>query len=172
MATYSVNNFIDPSYLVDDKIKIRDIGGNSRITITNNTGTVFYTNGKNVAIKTSSEKNIILLDFSTNVEAIQALNKLKTAYSKVVENFNKKNDPQVEPKDIIFNSDLGNVADGQIAFPIPDGVDIFTVTINGVNITTYTIFNVTMFSNYIEIDIVTLGYGINSDDEVIIKYFS
>lgn len=167
MATYSVNNFIDPSYVISDKIKIRDINGNSKLTITNNTGTVFYTSTKNVVIKTRSEKNVIMLDFSTNVEAIQALNKLKTAYSKVVDNFNKKNEPQVEPQDVIFNEELGNISDGQTAFPVPSGVEIFTITINGVNITTYT-----EFDGYIEIDTVTLGYGIESDDEVIIKYFS
>lgn len=167
MATYSVSNFIDPSYQIGDKIKIRDINNNSKITITNNTGTVFYTSGKNVAIKTRSEKNIILLDFATNLEAIQALNKLKNAYSTVVDNYKKKNEPQPDTSEISFNPDLGNISDGQTVFPIPEGVDVFTVAINGVNVSTYT-----TYTNYLEIDVTTLGYAIESDDEIIIKYFS
>ena len=168
MASFSKDNFIVPGFEISKNLKLRNISNIVVITITNNTGAVFYTQGSNVLIKTTSEANIIILDFATNVEATLALNKLKNAYSLVVEN-KKKADSKTDPLDVIYHESLGNIVDGQTTFQVPPNVEIFTVAINGVNITTY---DYNIIDGYIVIDIVELGYGIESDDEIIIKYFN
>jgi hypothetical protein len=169
MATYSITNFIQPGYEQSNQIRIRDKNGGIKLTIANNTGTVFYSKDNIVFIKTASEKNINKLVFANNVEAIQAVGKLKTAYGFVVKNYKDRNKPTVDPETVTFNSDIGNISNGQYHFPIPQPVsEIFIVSINGVIISTWSYDSA---NSWVEIDITELGYSIDTEDEVIIKYF-
>jgi len=168
-ATYSKKNFIQPGFELLDQIRIRDVKNVVRLTIYNNSGSVFFTNGSNIKIKTASENNIITLDFSTKKEATEALIMLKDAYSIVIKNFNDKKKAVIDPEILEFNSDNLNISNGQTVFPIPDDAnDVFLVSINGVVITPWEYI---VSDSVVSIDVNVLGYDIDIEDEVVIKYF-
>lgn len=169
MATYSSSNFIQPGFETSNQIRIKDKKGALKLTITNNTSTVFYSKDNIIFIKTASENNILKLDFDNKVDAIKALNKLKSAYSFVSKNYKNRNKPKVDPETKIFNSDIGNISNLQYHFPIPNTAsEILIVSINGVVISTWTYDSL---NSWVEIDTSELGYNIDTNDEVIIKYF-
>ena len=85
MATYNKNNFVVPVG-ESTSLKIRDCKLAIRHTLYNNTATNFYVDKNYIIIKTDSDNNLIKLDFATNIEALQALVKLKQSYTLVKTN--------------------------------------------------------------------------------------
>ena len=167
MATYNKDNFLAPvnqnTFLV-----IRDISNKQRHKIYHNTATTFLSKNKLVQIKTSSENNIISLDFSSDLEAKQALNKIRQGYIVVKTNFDNASKSEVNIEECVYTPEDGNVVDGQDQFYLPEAQKMFVVSINGVNIIDY---DFDLETKILTVDVATLGYIIEASDVIEIKYF-
>jgi hypothetical protein len=190
MATFSKNNFIIPVGVDSSNLRLRDIKGNLKHTIVNNSNSTFYTNGANVIIRTDGDTTDIKLNFGSVAEAIQALSLLNKEYSKIKNNIVTKkhtdlvnvidtvitegrNGINIIPKQILFSNAQDNnntlpIIDNQTEFIITDATSIHSVSINGVIINDYS-FDVSIKCLNIEVEY--LGYDIDRFDEVLVKYF-
>lgn len=178
MANYSKLNFCIPAG-ESTSIRIRDISGSIRYTIYNNLETLFFNNNNTIIIRTVGDITDIILDFSTKVEAIQALSILNMEYAKIKKNYDDKQLATLieeigsvsgQTKEIIFSSEPGAnpINNNQIVFNIPDAVSINSVIINGVVINDY-IF--TSGNRNVTLDTFSIGYDIEDSDEILIKYY-
>lgn len=178
MADYSKNNFVIPASPQDTSLRIRDIRGQIRFTIYNNTETVFYNSENIVVIKTDDgDITTILLDFATKIEAIQALSILNSEYLTIRNNFLlKQRDDLIESigiaisgdeKQIIFSdaSTSGSIVDNQVDFSIPDAIIVNSVFINGISVSEF-IFD----KNSKILTLESIGYNIEASDEVLVLY--
>lgn len=167
MATYNKDNFIVPvnqnTFLV-----IRDTSNKQRYKIYHNTVSAFMVKNNVLQIKTTSENNIICLDFSSDLEAKQALTRIRNAYIDVKTNFDNKDIKELTIEESIYLPEDNLINDGQDSFLLPDAKSILIVAINGVNIDDYTF---DLDSKILNIDTDILGYIIESDDLIEIKYF-
>jgi hypothetical protein len=189
MATYNKDNFVIP---VGDNIflKLRDKDGIIRHTFYHNSISSFFVSNTNIIIKTVSDNNTITLDFPSNTDALHGLVKLKSAYSLVKKNYDKQKtsckptppcppepcplppDTEINLRRFVFSDEPDandTLVDGQTAFSLPSEARIIqSVSINGVLINDYSFDSQT---NILIIIPSLIGYGIEEDDELMIKYF-
>jgi hypothetical protein len=198
MANFSKKNFIIPIGVDSTSLRIRDTKGQLKHTILNNSNTTFFNTGNFVIIRTTGDTTDIRLDFTCRSEAVQALTLLNSEFANLKRNISakKKSDfldqiddiigggtgggtgggagftPNVEPRKYLFTNETDAdkpIEEGQLVFQMPDYTSkIHSVYINGVVINDY-LYNKTYKT--ITIDPSMIGYGIESDDEVMVNYF-
>ncbi len=164
MATYSKSNFIiQPNS--DTFLRIKNIGGMITYTFYHNTITSMAASTIYVVIKTSSDDNVILLDFGSNTEAIQALGMIQEAYAVACANYTASISQDTLVNKTIFNQDNGNFIANQQIYYLINAKGIQQILINGISYNNYT-FDVSQ--SKVTMLIADIGHELEADDEITI----
>lgn len=119
-ATFSSTTFLPAINTGENFIKLRDIDGNIRYKIYNNTISSYYVTSNNLIIKTEADSKIVKLVFATDTEATDAWSKFQTILLQTRNNYNIQKDSKFSdasfeiyddnvPQNFI-NFDLNNLA--------------------------------------------------------------